>query len=76
MDLRSRDAFDSALVVVALVLVYVHSATTPDPQSVVGSVVSALVSLPPVVYLVILGVVGIGFMAYGLLYLPSQAGGR
>jgi len=76
MDLLSRDAFDAALVVVALVLVYVHSATTPHPQSVVGSVVAALVSLPPVVYLVVLGVVGIGFMAYGLLYLPGQAEGR
>jgi len=76
MDLRSRDAFDAALVVVALVLVYVHSATTPDPQSVVGSVVAALVSLPPVVYLVALGLVGIGFMAYGLLYLPRQTRGR
>lgn len=76
MDLRSRDAFDAALVVVALVLVYVHSATTADPQSVVGSVVAALVSLPPVVYLVVLGLVGIAFMAYGLLYLPRQAEGR
>lgn len=76
MDLRSRDAFDAALVVVALVLVYVHSATRADPQSVVGSVVAALVSLPPVVYLVVLGLVGIAFLAYGLLYLPRQTGGR
>jgi len=76
MDLLSRDAFDAALVVVALVLVYAHSASTASPTSVVGSVVAALVSLNPIVYLVVLGLVGILFMAYGLLYLPTQADGR
>jgi hypothetical protein len=76
MDLLSRDAFDAALVVVALVLVYAHSASAASPTSVVGSVVAALVSLNPIVYLVVLGLVGILFMAYGLLYLPTQADGR
>jgi hypothetical protein len=72
MDLVNRDAFDTALVVVALVLVYTHSVSASDPTSVVGQVVSALVSLSPIVYLVVLGLVGILFMTYGLLYLPSQ----
>jgi hypothetical protein len=44
-----------------------------DPTSVVGQLVSALVSLNPLVYLVVLGLVGVLFMAYGLLYLPTQA---
>jgi len=74
MDLLSRDAFDTALVVVALVLVYSHSVSTSDPTSVVGAAISALVSLDPLVYLVVLGVSGVLFMAYGLLYLPSQTG--
>ena len=73
MDLLSRDALDTALVVVALVLVYSHSVSASDPTSVVGRLVSALVSLNPIVYLVVLGLVGVLFMAYGLLYLPSQA---
>ena len=72
MDLSSRDAFDAALVVVALVLVYAHSASTASPTSVVG----VLVSLSSVVCLVVLGLVGILFMAYGVLYLPTQADGR
>lgn len=73
LDGVNRDAFDTALVVVALVLVYSHSVSTTDPTSVVGTVVAALVSLNPLVYLVAFGVVGILFLAYGLLYLPSQA---
>lgn len=67
MDPLSRDAFDAALV-----LVYAHSASTASPTSVVG----ALVSLNPIVYLVVLGFVGILFVAYGVLYLPTQADGR
>lgn len=75
MDLLSRDAFDTALVVLALVLVYAHSVQTTNPTSLVGSVVAALVSLNPLVYLVAFGAVGVLFLAYGLLYLPSQTGG-
>ena len=60
----------------ALVLVYAHSTSTASPTSVVDSVVGALVSLNPIVYLVVLGLVGILFMAYGVLYLPTQADGR
>lgn len=71
MDLLSRDAFDAALV-----LVYAHSASTASPTSVVDSVAGALVSLNPIVYLVVLGFVGILFVAYGVLYLPTQADGR
>jgi hypothetical protein len=74
LDLVNRDACDTALVVVALVLVYSHSVSTTDPTSVVGAAVAALVSLNPLVYLVAFGVVGILFLAYGLLYLPSQTG--
>lgn len=73
MDLVNRDAFDTALVVVALVLVYSHAVSTTNPTSVVGQVVAALVSLDPLVYLVVLGLGGILFLAYGLLYLPTQA---
>ncbi|PSP50683.1 hypothetical protein BRC67_09065 [Halobacteriales archaeon QH_3_68_24] len=62
--------------VVALVPVYAHSASTASPTSVVGSVAGTLVSLNPIVYLVVFGLVGILFMAYGVLYLPTQAGGR
>ena len=47
-----------------------------QPDSVVGSVVGALISLNPTVYLVVLGFVGILFTAYGVLYLPTQADGR
>lgn len=72
MDLASRDAFDTALVVVALVLVYSHAVSTTDPTSTVGALVAGLVSLDPLVYLLVLGVAGILFMAYGLLYLPTQ----
>lgn len=72
MDLASRDAFDTGLVVVALVLVYSHAVSTTNPAGAVGTVVSALVSLDPLVYLVAFGVCGVLFMAYGLLYLPSQ----
>jgi hypothetical protein len=74
MDLVSRDAFDTALVVVALVLVYSHSVSTTNPVSVVGTAVGAVVSLNPLVYLVVFGVAGILFLAYGLLYLPGQTG--
>jgi hypothetical protein len=72
MDLLSRDAFDTALVVVALVLVYTHSVSASNPTNVVGRVVRAVVSLNPIVYLVVLGLVGVLFMAYGLLYLPNR----
>ena len=74
MDLVSRDAFDTALVVVALVLVYSHSVSTTDPAGVVGAAVGALVSLNPLVYLIVFGVAGILFPAYGLLYLPGRTG--
>jgi hypothetical protein len=73
MEWPSRDAFDTGLIVVGLVLVYSHAVSTTDPSSLVGVAVSALVSLDPLVYLVVLGVAGILFMAYGLLYLPGQA---
>jgi len=72
MELASRDALDTALVVVALVLVYSHSVSTTDPTSVVGAVVAALVSLDLLVYLVVVGVGGICFLAYDLLYLPGR----
>jgi hypothetical protein len=74
MELLSRDALDTALVVVALVLVYSHSVSTSNPASVVVAAIDALVSLNPLVYLVIFGLAGILFLAYGLLYLPSQTG--
>jgi hypothetical protein len=74
MDLVSRDAFDTALIVVALVLVYSHSVSTTDPTTVVVAAIAALFSLDPLVYLMILGLAGILFMTYGVLYLPSQTG--
>ena len=73
MDFRSRDAFDAVLVAVALVLVYSHVAAAPDPASAVGRAVGAFASLDPVLYLVVLGLGGVLFLAYGLLYLPSRA---
>lgn len=76
MDIRSRDAFDTALVVVGLVLVYSHAVTTGNPLSVVGRVLDAVVSLNPIVYLVVLGLAGVLFLAYGLLYIPTRASER
>ena len=72
LELASRDALDTALVVVALVLVYSHSVSTTDPTSIVGAVVAALVSLDLLVYLVVVGVGGICFLAYDLFYLPGR----
>ncbi|QLH76538.1 hypothetical protein HZS55_04110 [Halosimplex rubrum] len=71
MAVSERDAFDLALVVVALALVFGSSVTASNPVAVVGRAVSAVASVGPIAYLVVLGVGGILFMAYAVLYLPT-----
>jgi uncharacterized membrane protein YuzA (DUF378 family) len=41
---------------------------------VVGRLVGALTSLHPVAYLVVVGLAGILFAAFALLYLPARSG--
>ncbi|WP_123537038.1 hypothetical protein [Halosimplex salinum] len=72
MAVERRDAFDLVLVATALVLVYASSVGVSNPVSVVGGVVDAITSVSPIAYLVIVGLGGVLFMAYALLYLPTQ----
>lgn len=72
MEIGRRDAFDLALVAVALVLVVSQSVSPSDPAGAISAFVAGITSVNPVVYLVVVGLGGIVFMAYGLLYLPTQ----
>ncbi|MFC7141241.1 hypothetical protein ACFQMA_15555 [Halosimplex aquaticum] len=74
MAIEERDAFDLALVAIAVALVVGSSVEASNPAAVVGSAIGAVTSLDPIAYLVVLGVGGVLFMAYALLYLPSQSG--
>lgn len=71
MALAERDAFDLALVAVALVLVVGPPISASNPVAVVGRAVSAAASLGPVAYLVGFAISGFLFMAYAMLYLPT-----
>ncbi|QPV64690.1 hypothetical protein I7X12_08825 [Halosimplex litoreum] len=71
MALAERDAFDVALVVVALVLVVGPPISASNPAAAVGRAVSAVASLGPVAYLVGFGICGFLFMTYVVLYLPT-----
>jgi hypothetical protein len=71
MAVAERDAFDLALVAIALVLVVGPAVTASNPAAVVGRAVSAVTSLGPLPYLFALGVAGVLFVAYAVLYLPS-----
>lgn len=73
MDIGPRDAFDLVLVAVALVLVYLHAIQTAGSQTAIGAVVEGLASINPIAYLVAVGVGGVLFMAYALLYVPAQS---
>ncbi|WP_415379157.1 hypothetical protein [Halosimplex sp. TS25] len=73
MVIEERDAFDLVLVATALALVVGSSVEASNPVSVVGSVVGAVTSVDPIAYLVVVGVGGVLFMAYAMLYLPSQS---
>lgn len=73
MDVNRRDAFDLALVATALVLAFASSVSASNPASVVGGVVGAVTSISPIAYLVVVGLAGILFMAYAMLYLPTQS---
>ncbi|WP_436925753.1 hypothetical protein [Halosimplex amylolyticum] len=72
MAIEEREAFDLALVATALVLVVGSSIDASNPVSVVGSVVGAVTSVDPIAYLVVVGVGGVLFTAYAMLYLPAQ----
>ena len=74
MATEHRTRFDLALVVTALILVFAAPVSASNPVSVVGGVVGAILGISPIAYLVVLGLGGIIFMAYALLYLPSQQG--
>jgi hypothetical protein len=71
MAVAERDAFDVALVVVALVLVVGPPISASNPVAVVGRAVGAVASLGPVAYLVGFAISGFLFMAYAMLYLPT-----
>ena len=73
MAVRERDAIDLALVAVALALVFGSGVGASNPATVVGRAVSAVASVGPLAYLLVLGVAGVLFMAYAVLYLPSQS---
>lgn len=72
MDIGRRDAFDLVLVAVALALVYASSVETSDPVGSVDAAVAAVTSVNPIVYLVVVGVGGVLFMAYAVFYVPNQ----
>jgi len=74
MATEHRERFDLALVVTALILVVAPPISASNPVSVVGGVVGAITGVSPIAYLVIVGLGGVIFMAYALLYLPSQQG--
>ncbi|WP_135364745.1 hypothetical protein [Halosimplex halophilum] len=71
MAVAERDAFDLALVAIALVLVVGPAVGASNPAAVVGRAVSAVTSLGPLTYLFLLGVAGVLFAAYAVLYLPN-----
>lgn len=72
MTTEPRDALDPALVAAALALVFGSSVVISNPATVVGAAVSAVAAVDPIAYLVVLGVGGILFTAYAVLYVPSQ----
>ncbi|WP_459192921.1 hypothetical protein [Halosimplex sp. J119] len=74
MAVEQRDAFDLLLVALAVVLVVGPPISASDPVSRVAAALAAVTSLDPIAYLVVLGVAGVLFMAYALLYVPAQSG--
>jgi len=72
MAVARRDALDLVLAGVALALVFGSAVSASNPAAVVGRAVNAVVSVGPLTYLFVLGIAGVLFMAYAVLYLPSQ----
>jgi len=72
MAVTGRDALDLALAGTALALIFGSAISASNPAAVVGRAVSALVSVGPLAYLFVLGIGGVLFVAYVVLYLPSQ----
>jgi hypothetical protein len=72
MAVEGRDAFDLVLAVVALVLVFGSAVSASNPVTVAGRAVSTIASVGPLTYLFVLGIAGVLFMAYAVLYLPTQ----
>ena len=74
MEIGRRDAFDLVLVAVAVACILSYAIDPSGPQTAIGAVVDALASVSPIAHLVVFGGAGILFLAYALLYLPSQQG--
>ena len=72
MEISRRDAFDLVLVAVAAGCIYSYAVDPSGPQTAIGDVLDAVASVNPVAYLVVFGAAGILFLAYALLYLPTQ----
>lgn len=74
MEIERRDAFDLALVTTALILVFASSVSASNPANLVGGIVGAVTSVGAVTYLIAVGLGGVLFTAYVVLYLPSKSG--
>lgn len=72
MEIGRRDAFDLALVAVAIACIVSYLADESNPQTAIDALVDALTSVSPVAYLVLFGGAGVLFLAWAMLYLPSQ----
>jgi len=74
MEIGRRDAFDLTLVAVALACVYSYLLDPSGSGTAIGDAVDAVLSIDPLVVLVVVGAGGVLFLAYALLYLPTQQG--
>lgn len=72
MEISRRDAFDLALIAVAVACIYSYAVDPSGPQTAIGDVLDAVASVNPIAYLVAVGAAGILFLAYGVLYLPRK----
>ena len=70
--MQERDVLDLLLVVVLAVVTYVESFGLADPVATLDEILAILLAIDVQVYLVLGGVLGIGFVGYITIYLPKK----
>jgi hypothetical protein len=71
--MKPRDIFDVVLVVLVAVTLYVevYGTSTAGSGSIFG-IIDVLLNIDPIFYLIIGGVLGVGFVTYITIYLPQK----
>ena len=74
--MQERDVLDLLLVAVLAVVAYVETYGLADPVATADEMIAVLLAIDVRAYLVLGGILGIAFVGYITMYLPSKDAGR